>query len=187
MTEAFPLAWPSAKPRTRNPQRSRFEVSFAAARDGLLREIRLIGGTLPVLSTNITLRQDGIPYASHRQPDDKGVAVYFTLKVQKMCFCCDRWDSVTANMQAIRKTIEALRGIERWGTGDMVEQAFTGFIALPGNSPWDILGLKPGSSRDDIETAYREKAKRCHPDKGGGHGPMAQLNSARDELLRKCI
>jgi hypothetical protein len=48
-----------------------------------------------------------------------------------MCFACDRWDSVADNVQAIRKTIEALRGIERWGTGDMVQRAFAGFVALP--------------------------------------------------------
>jgi hypothetical protein len=162
-------------------------VSFATARDCLIHEIRLLGGKLPVLSTNIPLRLDGLPYANHRQPDDKGVAVYFTLKAKQMCFCCDRWDSISDNVQAIRKTIEALRGIERWGTGDMVQQAFTGFIALPGNSQWDMLGLKAGSSIAEIETAYREKAKRCHPDAGGSHDQMARLNEARDELLRRSI
>ena len=42
-------------------------------------------------------------------------------------------------MQAIAKTIEALRGINRWGTGDMMEAAFKGFSALPApdtNKPW---------------------------------------------------
>jgi hypothetical protein len=150
MVEAHPLAWPSGKPRTHNPQRSRFDVSLATARDALLHEIRLLGGTLPVLSTNIPLRNDGLPYANHRQPDDKGVAVYFTLKGQQMCFCCDRWDVVADNVQAVRKTIEALRGIERWGTGDMVQQAFTGFVALPSNSPGELLGLKPGASSAEI-------------------------------------
>lgn len=42
-----------------------------------------------------------------------GVAVYFTLKGQQFCFACDHWDEIKDNMQAIHKTIEALRGIER--------------------------------------------------------------------------
>ncbi|OWK35489.1 DnaJ-class molecular chaperone with C-terminal Zn finger domain [Fimbriiglobus ruber] len=114
------------------------------------------------------------------------MAVYFTHKGQQMCFCCDRWDSVADNVQAIRKTIEALRGIERWGTGDMVQQAFTGFVALPSNSPWDVLGLKAGANRSEVEVAYREKAKSCHPDRpGGSHEQMARLNAARDVLLRR--
>src|SRR5262245_50062489 len=112
MTEAYPLQWPSGKPRTRNPQRSRFDVSFTSARNGLLREIRLLGGALPVLSTNIPLRRDGLLYAGQRQPEDRGAAVYFTHKGRQMCFACDRWDKVEDNLHAVSKTIEALRGIE---------------------------------------------------------------------------
>jgi curved DNA-binding protein CbpA len=67
----------------------------------------------------------------------------------------------------------------------MVRQAFTGFVALPSNSPWDLLGLKPGASAADIEAAYRDKAKRWHPDHGGSHEQMARLNAARTELLRR--
>ena len=67
----------------------------------------------------------------------------------------------------------------------MVQQAFTGFIALPSNSPWEILGLKPGASSTEIDAAYREKAKRWHPDAGGNHEQMAKLNAARAELMRR--
>ena len=143
-------------------------TSFAVTRDCLLHEIHLLGGTLPVLSTNMPLRLGRVcPTLNFRQPEDKGVAVYFTLKGQQMCFACDRWDSVADNVHAIRKTIEALRGIERWGTGDMVQQAFTGFIALPSNSPWAVLGLKPDANPDEIKAAYREKARTATPDQGG--------------------
>ena len=186
MTEAFPLHWPAGRPRTSYPQRSRFDVTFALARDCLLREIQMLGGSLPVLSTNIPLRLDGLPYANHRQPEDKGVAVYFTLKGTPMCFACDRWDSVADNVQAIRKTIEALRGIERWGSGSMVEQAFTGFVALPApKDPHEILGVRPGASAEEIDAAYRQKAKAAHPDKGGSPGAMEELNQARDALKRR--
>ena len=181
--EAFPLAWPSGKPRTKNPQRSRFDVNFSYARDHLMKEIGLLGGRLPVLSSNIPLKRDGLPYAGQKEPDDRGIAVYFTHKGQQFCFACDRWDKTADNIQAIRHTIAALRGIERWGTGDMVQQAFTGFVALPSNSPWDVLGLKPDATSADIESAYRDKAKRWHPDAGGTHEQMAKLNAARAELL----
>jgi hypothetical protein len=39
-----------------------------------------------------------------------------------MCLACDRWDKVQDNIYAIAMTIEPLRGIERWGSGSMVEQ-----------------------------------------------------------------
>jgi hypothetical protein len=153
-------------------------------------EIRMLGGGLPVLSTNIPLRRDGLPYANHRQPDDKGVAVYFTYKGRQMCFACDKWDKVEDNIQAVRKTIEALRGIARWGTGDMMERAFTGFQALP--SPemankrqwWQVLGVDRAASAEAIKEAYRSKAKACHPDAGGDEAMMAELNAAYSEATR---
>jgi DnaJ domain len=183
--EAYPLQWPAGKPRASHPEASRFDRSrsLAASLKGLLNEIRLLGGTLPVVSTNIKLRLDGIPYANQAQPRDKGVAVYFTLKEQPMCFSCDRWDRVEDNLYAIAMTIGALRGIERWGSGSMVEQAFTGFIALPApKSPWDVLGVPRGASQDEIEAAYRQKAKTAHPDKGGTPEAMQDLNEARAAL-----
>jgi hypothetical protein len=46
-------------------------------RVALLNEIKLLGGRLPVISTNVRLRRDGLPYANDHVPDDKGAAVYF--------------------------------------------------------------------------------------------------------------
>lgn len=47
-----------------------------------------------------------------------------------------------------------------------------------------LLGLSPIAPADDIQRAWRERAKRCHPDAGGSTEMMAQLNAARDALLR---
>lgn len=183
MTEAYPLSWPFGKPRNNYPSSSRFKVSFASTRDALMREIRALGGTLPVLSTNVELKNNGLPYATQKEPDDRGVAVYFTLKGQQFCFACDRWNKVGDNIQAIRHTIAALRGIERWGTGDMVQQAFTGFIALPSQiDPYDVLGVKRGASGDEIDAAYRQKVKLCHPDAGGDPEAFRKLTEARKKL-----
>ncbi len=75
-------------------------------------------------------------------------------------------------MQAINKTVEAIRGIERWGTGEMMRAAFAGFKELPPGNPdikptfdaWAVLGVKPGATADDVRTAYRAKIKLAHPD-----------------------
>ncbi|AMV24073.1 DnaJ domain protein [Gemmata sp. SH-PL17] len=181
--EAYPLQWPAGKPRTIRPERSRFDVSFARARAQVLHEVKLLGGTQPVLSTNIPLRKDGLPYATFKEPRDQGVAVYFTLKGRPMCFACDRWETIRENMQAVAKTIEALRGIERWGSGSMVEQAFTGFVALPSpKSPYDVLGVPKGATVTEIEAAFRQKVKIAHPDAGGAVGAIQELIEARDKL-----
>lgn len=185
MTEAYPLQWPAGKPRTQYPASSRFGgCSMDFASHNTLYEIRKLGGTSIVVSTNIRLRQDGLPYSNQRQPEDKGVAVYFSYKGKQMCFACDRWDRVECNLWAIAKTIGALRGIERWGSGDMVQQAFTGFVALPSpKKPEDILGIRQGASHDEIDRAWREKAKKAHPDAGGTTDEMQEINEARRRLL----
>ncbi|WP_439570512.1 J domain-containing protein, partial [Methylibium sp.] len=86
------------------------------------------------------------------------------------------------NMRAIAKTIDALRGIARWGTGDMLEAAFTGFTALPAPSEtkewWEVLGVPRHASQDEIKAAYRRLASENHPDRGGNAARMAQINDA---------
>ena len=181
-----PLQWPDARPRTKlyRRQRSRFSVTLAKARDELFAELGRMGACNIVLSTNLSLRQDGLPYANQRQPEDAGAAVYFEYKGDRVAFACDRWDKIEHNVQAIRHTIAALRGIARWGTGDMVKAAFRGFKALPAPETfnavpwWDILEVVEGASRAEIEAAYRAKARALHPDTGGDHKAMAQLNIA---------
>lgn len=185
MTTAYPLQWPTGRKRTEPYRRARanFSTSFAVARDNLIAEVKRLGGRNLVISTNAPLRQDGLPYASYRKIDDEGVAVYFTLDGQQMGFACDRWDRVEHNMHAIVKTIDALRGIARWGTGDMMKAAFTGFTALPApdaQKTWrEVLGLYSGERNMDIvRAAYRRLASSHHPDKGGTHDAMTALNSA---------
>jgi len=183
--EAYPLHWPAGWPRNRYPKRARFDASFAVARDSLFKQIKMLGGTHIVLSSNIALRRDGLPLAGQRQPTDKGVAVYFLRRGRQMVFACDRWDKVEDNMRAVEKTIDAIRGIERWGASEMMERAFQAFEALPApKSCWEVLGLFPGASREAVQQAYRDKARAAHPDAGGTDAAMAELNRARDEALR---
>jgi len=48
-----------------------------------------------------------------------------------------------------------------------------------------ILGVDDAASRTEIIAAYRRLMQRAHPDHGGSSGLAAQLNAARDRLLRK--
>jgi hypothetical protein len=47
-----------------------------------------------------------------------------------------------------------------------------------------ILGVAPDASVADIRAAYTRLMQRAHPDKGGSAGLAAQLNAARDRLLK---
>lgn len=47
-----------------------------------------------------------------------------------------------------------------------------------------ILGVEEGASREEIQAAYSRLMRAVHPDKGGTAGLAAQLNAARDRLLK---
>jgi hypothetical protein len=190
MKEAYPLTWPDGWKRAPRRRKSPFKVSgFGKARDFLLAEVRRMGGSGVVLSTNIPLRNDGLPYANTREPNDPGVAIYFRYGKRDMCFACDAYTTVRDNAYAVGKTIEALRGIERWGASDMMERAFRGFAALTdGSQPeawWDVLECPPTADIDTINSQYRSRARTAHPDAGGSEAAMSRLNAARDQALNE--
>jgi len=173
--QAYPLAWPATWPRTDYPDRSRFGVTFATARDELLYELELLGATDIVISTNVELRRDGLPYANRPEPNDTGVAIYFRRDGRHQCIPVDRWDRVKDNLRAAGLTIQALRGLERWGAKHMVDAAFTGFAALPaggtsGAAWWESLGVPRHALWDDVRAAYLRRVKETHPDTVGAEG-----------------
>lgn len=48
-----------------------------------------------------------------------------------------------------------------------------------------VLGVTEDAPAAEIEAAHRRLMRRAHPDLGGTAGLAAQLNAARDALLRK--
>jgi hypothetical protein len=48
--------------------------------------------------------------------------------------------------------------------------------------PYAVLGVRPGSPESEIAAAYREQAKRWHPDRAGSDERMAEINVAYDVL-----
>jgi len=187
MAEAYPLYWPEGWPRTKFRTSSAFKTGFGAAREFLLAEIRRMGGQKAIISTNVPLRNDGLPRANMPNPSDCGVAVYFGYRKHSLVFACDKYNKVTDNVYAIGKTIEAMRGIERWGASDMMERAFTGFKALPekGSQAWrEILGIPAQElvTRQVIEDRFRSLVKERHPDAG-----PPEEKDAREEMFRQLI
>ncbi len=179
---AYPLCWPTGWPRTPRWQikPSRYsQKSMVRVRVDIKEQVRMLRGSDLILSTNIALRRDGLPYAGQKQPADCGVAVYFKRKGKPFCFASDKWATVEENLWAICLTIDALRKIERAGVSDMLDRAFTGFLALPSPRPWwDVLGVSPSASSEAIKQAYWARAKECHPDAGGDVAKFQELQAA---------
>src|SRR5688500_17728679 len=112
---AYPLCWPIGWPRCQSPLYSNFKTGLAKARDGLARELDLLGARGVVVSSNAVLLRDGSIAARQPRLTDTGVAVYFTLGNEQKCIPCDKWVYLEDNVHAIALTVNALRGLERWG------------------------------------------------------------------------
>lgn len=187
---AYPLDWPDGQLQTAPGlrKRARFQTAFARARDGIVHELKLLGcpDWKVVISTNIELRRDGLPYAGRKPQGSPGVAVYFHLNDQSQVIACDCWDRIEDNMRAIEKTIAALRGIERWGSSEMMLRAFGGFKALPsGGDDWrSVFGIDT-QNLADVKAVYRIMAAKAHPDQGGNEHEMVRLNQAMEAAQRE--
>lgn len=187
MTTAYPLTWPDTITRFKFREKGKFSASLSAALSNVETSLRLFAkdsgkaASSIVISSNVTLGRE--------KPDDPGVAVWFSWDGLQVCIPVDRYTTVAANLQAIHHVIEARRVELRHGTLALVRASFQGFKALPppaGAKAWyEILGVQRSASKDEIERAYRDKAKSAHPDRGGSHDAMSALTKAKDEALGK--
>ena len=184
---AYPLYWPLERPRTARRGSAHFVVDFSQARRDLSSELGRIGARDVVISSNVPLRRDGLPMVPDKEPEDPGVAVYFTRKDKPYVIACDRFSRIRWNLRAIGLTLEAFRAIERHGTTSMLDQAFSGFAQLPaagGRRPWrEVLGLHENVTADDVRARVRELARVHHPDVGGSG--MSEINVASEDALRE--
>jgi len=192
LAEAYPLTWPLGSPRTPLPKRRRARfssmgrpLSIAAALSRLKCELRRLDATSIVISSNIPVRKDGLPYSTVREPDDSGVAVYFRIKDRTLVFPCDRWDRVADCIGAIASHLDALRAQARYGVGER-DQAYVGYAALgamPAELPWCVtLGFPaPPLAHSEVAARVRELARLHHPDRGGSDERMSAINAAATE------
>jgi hypothetical protein len=191
----YPLQWPESWPRSGSLKRAQFKNyrNKLSVVEGVRRvmvqlaHLRIAEADV-VISTNVKTRLDGYPRSDQPEPSDHGAAVYWTDREgRQRVMALDRYDRVADNLAALAATLEALRAIERHGGGQILERAFTGFDALPAPTDWRrVLELDvPAAAldRDTIERAYRRLAAKRHPDVGGSHNAMAELNAARARAL----
>ena len=163
-------------------------------RPGPLQELDLLDTRHLVISSFVPTKRDGLPYANSPEPSDPGVAVYFDRYIpsprsrrfdewKPFVIACDHYTKFRWNLRAIAMTVEALRTIARHGASSMLEQAFTGFAALPpasnGAKPWwEVLGVDQTSLFAVVRDAWLELVKIHHPDAGGSTARMAEINAA---------
>jgi len=212
---AFPLDWPAGWKKTPshnrvngkfNKKEIQYRTDFNGNRQSYQRtkNITVIDGVQRILaalgimgidrqdvviSTNVRVRLDGLPRGGEREPDDPGVAVYWrdsAVNKPTRCMAIDRYGSVADNLAAVAATLEAMRAIERHGGAEILDRAFTGFLALPekATQPWrDVLDLRGTVTRDVVLARSRDLLLANNPDQGGDRDKYELIIEARKRAL----
>jgi len=202
----YPLEWPMGWKRCRSRRHGAFSmtredhrpdrivkrttaVNVEVATERLEKQLDMLGATEPVLSTNVSLNLRGIPRGDENPGDDPGAAVYFKFKGRATVLACDTFFRVADNIAALAAHIDALRRVDRYGVGT-IEQALAGYKALPADTAADwrkVFGFTSDSrpTLDQLDSAYKARAREKHPDLGGTDIEMAHVNRARDYALQE--
>ena len=193
----YPLTWPPGWRRIpgQRRQRARFhnankDLTIAVAVSRLCSELKQFGvrDIDTIISTNLKVRLDGLPYSSQRTPDDPAVAVYWKRRndTTHKVMAVDLYDRIADNIAAVAATLSAMRSIERHGGAQILERAFTGFTALPSPNDWrHVLGFEDTPTWDECIARYKKLARQRHPDCGGSEAAMKELNTAYADAQRE--
>lgn len=212
--QTYPLCWPDGwrrrsagsrldekfgkKGRNDYGHYGLLSLTVGQATTRVLHELRRFG--VPdynvIISSNLKVRQDGLPYSKQRDPEDPGVAVYWRPPDKRLrgkvivpgekVIAVDLYRRTAGNLAAIAATLEAMRAIDRHGGAEILERAFTGFEALPSPNDWrHVLGFDETPDWPTVEERYKALAKQRHPDQGGSNAMMQELNRAMDDARRE--
>lgn len=186
---AFPLAWPEGFPRRQGSRETgQFKTTLAGALKNVTDSLRRFGADSGRTVQEIAITSNVALGAQN--PDDPGIAVWFTWDGEQRCIAVDRYAKPEANLQAVHHVLEARRTELRHGTLALVRATMKGFalsLPAPGAKPWwEILQVPQNATLEQIEASYRKLAAERHPDKpGGSDAMMADLNQARDKARKE--
>lgn len=193
----LPTVWPKKATPAWARKRPQFKTIWTKALDLLDREIYYLGGKNVTIAIDVEerfIRPDGQLYASAR-PRSPAVIVSFDTARGRLQFPCDTFGFWQENVDAIARSMEKLRAVDRYGvtTGEQ----FSGFKAIPAStSPTmnaeeaarhiaQLLGMHAYvllQHAGDAQMAIRRARQKVHPDVGGSNEAWHLVELARKAL-----
>jgi DnaJ-domain-containing protein 1 len=74
---------------------------------------------------------------------------------------------------------------ERHADAGEGERPAPGARGMSEKEAYQVLGLQPGASDAEVRDAHRRLIKQVHPDAGGSAALAAEINEAKDRILRR--
>lgn len=184
----FPLQWLPQQPRTKIRKIARFgKHNPSESGDHLINELIRLGAKHIVISSNLQMRQRGDGFYANQKVDEAGVVVYFNLKGKSKAMACDRWTKVEHNIWALFCSIQAIRGLERWGGSEFLDGLFTGFKALPAPDviiQSNIIYFSDCITELDIKKKFYKLSKELHPDLGGNLNQFIEMKRQYEQRMK---
>lgn len=117
---------------------------------------------------------------------ERTVTVRFVKGGKTVTLPMSRYATASQNLKALTLCLDDMRMLERRGLDDAAQAAYLqlgGPVAPVERDPWEVLGLRPDASVQQIEAMFRLLAQTAHPDHGGTDAAMEELNRARARAL----
>ena len=99
----------------------------------------------------------------------------------------EQLESIATQLKDIDRESYALLYAYRMRRGNAGQQNEDGFNAesfngLSESEAYDVLGLDPNASKEEVIKAHKRLVQRLHPDRGGSDYLAAKINAAKDRL-----
>lgn len=105
----------------------------------------------------------------------------------KQTVTCKRFEDYPTNLRGIYLALEALRLADQRGI--LPELAAAAVAMLPPaktkRPSYEVLQIYPDADIEIAEAAFRALSKKLHPDVGGSHDAMKELNEAIQDFRRE--
>lgn len=191
------IDWPPHLDRTPAGDRrgeSKYSVSLAKAVSDLETELdRIAPERHRVSFGNLHKKGNGMP-RHDANPDDPGFVVYWTEGGTDYAVACDHYQSLRDNVREIGKWLKETRlrdnrEIVTGGSNFAAAELPPGSdpddddVPEPIDDPYAVLGVHPEASINDVEAAFKRKAKATHPDGGGSDAEFKRIKRAYETIL----
>lgn len=98
---------------------------------------------------------------------------------KRLTFTENRHERPADNIRVLYLCLEDMRMNEVRGFDQVMQSAFLQ-LAAPASADdwWVVLGVRADADEDEVQAAYRKKARETHPDAGGDAEAFKRVNEA---------